>query len=50
MANKGKLFLIPSTLGENPPIEVIPVPVIEKIKSIKTFVVQEIRTARSYLS
>ena len=50
MANKGKLFLIPSPLGENPPIEVIPVPVIEKIKSIKTFVVEEIRTARRYLS
>lgn len=50
MENKGKLYLIPSPLGEYSPLEVIPVPVLEKIGSLKTFVVEEIRTARRYLS
>lgn len=50
MENKGKLYLIPSPLGDYDPAEVIPAPVIEKIKNIKTFVVEEVRTARRYLS
>lgn len=50
MENKGKLYLIPSPLGELAPAEVIPGPVLEKIKSIRTFVVEEVRTARRYLS
>ena len=47
---KGTLYLIPSPLGENDPAEVIPVPVLESLKGFKTFVVEEIRTARRYLS
>lgn len=47
---KGKLFLIPSPLGENDPVEVIPAPVLELLHSIDTFVVEELRTARRYLS
>ena len=50
MENKGKLYLIPSPLGDYDPAEVIPAPVIEKIKHLKTFVVEEVRTARRYLS
>ena len=50
MENKGKLYLIPSPLGDYDPAEVIPAPVIEKIKNLKTFVVEEVRTARRYLS
>lgn len=46
----GKLYLIPSPLGENDPSEVIPAPVFEKIRQIKTYVVEETRTARRYLS
>lgn len=48
--SKGKLYLIPSPLGENEPSEVIPMPVLDSLKSFRTFVVEEIRTARRYLS
>lgn len=48
--NRGKLYLIPSPLGENDPIEVIPVPVLKSLEGFRTFVVEEIRTARRYLS
>ena len=47
---KGKLYLIPSPLGENEPSEVIPMPVLESLKNFTTFVVEEVRTARRYLS
>ena len=47
---KGKLYLIPSPLGENEPAEVIPMPVLESLKNFTTFVVEEVRTARRYLS
>lgn len=48
--NKGRLYLIPSPLGDNDPAEVIPIPVLESLKGFRTFVVEEIRTARRYLS
>lgn len=48
--NKGKLFLIPSPLGDNDPSEVIPAPVLKSLEGFHTFVVEEIRTARRYLS
>lgn len=48
--NKGKLFLIPSPLGDNDPSEVIPAPVLKSLEGFRTFVVEEIRTARRYLS
>lgn len=47
---KGKLYLIPSPLGDNDPGEVIPAPVLEKVRTLDTFVVEEVRTARRYLS
>lgn len=47
---RGKLYLIPSPLGENDPSEVIPGYVLDLLKDIRTFVVEEIRTARRYLS
>lgn len=50
MGEKGKLYLIPSPLGENDPEEVIPVPVLKSLTGFRTFVVEEIRTARRYLS
>ncbi len=50
MSEKGKLYLIPAPLGENEPAEVIPAPVLEKLRDIRTFVVEELRTARRYLS
>ena len=48
--DKGKLYLIPSPLGDNNPSEVIPAPVLESLQGFRTFVVEEIRTARRYLS
>lgn len=48
--SKGKLYLIPSPLGENDPEEVIPMPVLNALAGFKTFVVEEVRTARRYLS
>lgn len=50
MTEYGKLYLIPSPLGENDPAEVIPSPVLQKLAEIGTFVVEETRTARRYLS
>lgn len=50
MAEKGKLYLIPSPLGENDPMEVIPLPVLKSLEGFRTFVVEEVRTARHYLS
>ncbi len=50
MAEKGKLYLIPSPLGENDPAEVIPQPVLNSLVGFRTFVVEEVRTARRYLS
>ena len=48
--NKGKLYLIPSPLGENEPAEVIPGPVLESLQTLKTYVAEELRTVRRYLS
>lgn len=48
--SKGKLYLIPSPLGDNDPSEVIPEPVLKSLERFRTFVVEEIRTARRYLS
>ena len=46
---KGKIYLIPVTLGDNNYKKVIPEEVIETIKKIRFFVVEEIRTARRFL-
>jgi 16S rRNA (cytidine1402-2'-O)-methyltransferase len=37
-------------LGENDPSEVIPLPVLKSLEGFRTFVVEEVRTARRYLS
>ncbi|MBR5174685.1 MAG: SAM-dependent methyltransferase [Bacteroidales bacterium] len=47
---RGVLYLIPSPLGDSDPAEVIPGPVLNRLKSIKRYVVEETRTARRYLS
>lgn len=50
MTEYGKLYLIPSPLGDNDPAEVIPAAVLQVLCSLDTFVVEELRTARRYLS
>ena len=47
---KGRLYLIPSPLGDNDPAEVIPAPTLALLQGIRRFVVEEVRTARRYLS
>ena len=42
----GKLYLIPSPLGDTAPADVIPAPVLDRIRQIRTYVVEETRTAR----
>lgn len=37
-------------MGENLPEEVIPMPVLRSLENFRTFVVEEVRTARRYLS
>ena len=49
MIMKGTLYLIPSTLGEDSPLEVLP-PVIAQITGkLKNFIVEDVRTARRFL-
>lgn len=47
---RGRLFLIPSPLGENDPREVIPDGVLSMLPKLHTYVVEATRTARRYLS
>lgn len=46
----GKLYLIPSPLGDNDPAEVIPGPTLALLQELKTYVVENARTVRRYLS
>ena len=49
-SGKGRLYLIPSPLGDNDPACVIPAAVLGSLGRFRTFVVEETRTARRYLS
>lgn len=44
------MYLIPAPLGDNDPAEVIPAPVLARLRTLKVFVVEEVRSARRYLS
>lgn len=50
MSPEGTLYLIPAPLGDYDPAEVIPAPVLERLRTLNVFVVEETRTARRYLS
>lgn len=45
----GKVFLIPNTLGDMPPEQVLPVYVFDILKGLDHFIVENIRTARRFL-
>lgn len=45
----GKVFLLPITLGDSNPQEVIPSEVIQKIISLRYFIVENVRTTRRFL-
>ncbi|MFD0989009.1 SAM-dependent methyltransferase [Mariniflexile jejuense] len=50
MANPlGKLFLIPTTLGDNEPLEVLPITVKKIIEETNTFIVENDKTARHFI-
>jgi 16S rRNA (cytidine1402-2'-O)-methyltransferase len=46
---KGKLYLIPSTLGEDSPMNVLPGVIPQVIDNLKHFIVEDLRTARRFL-
>lgn len=48
--NRGKLYLIPSPLGDNNPEEVLPSSIFSVIGQLNHFVVEEVRSARRFLS
>ena len=48
--SNGKLYLIPTPLGEGDPAQVLPASVLEVIPTLTCFVVEELRTARRFLS
>jgi 16S rRNA (cytidine1402-2'-O)-methyltransferase len=50
MSRSGNLILIPTVIADETEREVIPFFVLEKIKPIRHFLVEDIRTARRYLS
>jgi 16S rRNA (cytidine1402-2'-O)-methyltransferase len=50
MKTKGKLFLIPANIADDTAKKVIPLSVQETLPSVQYFLVEDIRTARRYLS
>ncbi|HTX89138.1 MAG TPA: SAM-dependent methyltransferase [Bacteroidales bacterium] len=47
--SKGKLYLLPSPLSESPVENVLPAYVLEVIRGLRYFIVEELRTARRFL-
>lgn len=46
---KGKLYLIPTTLGDNEPLEVLPISIKQTIESIDYYIVENEKTARRFI-
>ncbi|TWO30895.1 SAM-dependent methyltransferase [Seonamhaeicola sediminis] len=49
MNNKGNLYLIPCTLGDNEPLEVLPISVKETIERLNIFIVENEKSARRFI-
>lgn len=47
--NFGKLYLIPTRLGDNPPLEVLPISVKKIIEMIDYYIVENEKTARGFI-
>lgn len=47
--NLGTLFLIPSPLGDNPPLEVLPLAVKTKVEELNYFIVENEKNARRFI-
>ena len=46
---KGKLYLIPTRLGDNPPLEVLPLSIKKIIESVNDYIVENEKTARRFI-
>jgi 16S rRNA (cytidine1402-2'-O)-methyltransferase len=49
MDERGKLYLIPTTLGDSEPLEVLPLSVRKIIESLQIFIVENEKTARRFI-
>lgn len=47
--NFGKLFLIPTTLGDNEPLEVLPISIKRTIEQVDHYIVENEKTARRFI-
>ncbi|WP_296383732.1 SAM-dependent methyltransferase [Winogradskyella sp.] len=47
--NKGKLYLIPTRLGDNPPLEVLPISIKKIIETIDDYIVENEKSARRFI-
>ena len=45
----GKLYLIPTRLGDNPPLEVLPISVKKIIERVDDYIVENEKTARRFI-
>lgn len=48
-SKKGSLYLIPTTLGDNEPLEVLPISIKKTIEQINTYIVENEKTARRFI-
>ncbi|MBC2845495.1 SAM-dependent methyltransferase [Winogradskyella flava] len=46
---KGKLYLIPTRLGDNPPLEVLPISIKKIIEDLNYYIVENEKTARRFI-
>lgn len=49
LSGKGKLYLIPTTLGDNEPLEVLPISIKQAIEYIEHYIVENEKTARRFI-
>ena len=47
--SKGKLYLIPTTLGDSAPLEVLPISVKKVIELVDDYIVENEKTARHFI-
>jgi len=47
--SKGKLYLIPTRLGDNPPLEVLPISIKKIIEQLDHYIVENEKTARRFI-
>ena len=48
-SKKGILYLLPAPLGENPPLEVLPLSVKSKMEELDHFIIENEKAARKFI-